>query len=117
MPEPIRLDRVEQLLAAKLDLADEPADVTQAEREAARHVGQAAAQTLVDVGMLPTVLDMTWKQAGAIAAAYSYLHKWGWGQLPHLNGHKLSDMLKIVPRDEAGEVMAVLRWAGLAPPE
>jgi hypothetical protein len=100
------------------DRADALLDATDHERAlAARVLLEQAAEQLADAGILRpgrTILDMTLREAQAIAAALGRLNRW-WPQ-PALARHTLGDVLKVVPTEEAAFVVAVLRWAGYLPP-
>jgi hypothetical protein len=96
------------------DRADALLDATPAERAVAARVLLAeAADALVEAGVIRpgrTVMDLTLREAQAIAAALGRLGRW-WPS-PTLEHHPLGQVLKVVPASEAAAVVDLLAWGG-----
>jgi hypothetical protein len=115
--EEVRPDVVGALVRpARLDgdRADALLDATDRERAlAARVLLAEAADALAEAGVLRpgySVLDLTLRQTGSLAAALSRLAHW-WPQ-PALEHHSLGQVLKVIPSGEAAAVVDLLTWGG-----
>jgi hypothetical protein len=81
---------------------------------ASRVLLQEATEVLAEVGLLKpqhTVLDLSLQQAQSVCAALGVLARW-WPQ-PALEHHRMDDVLKLIPQQEATYVLHLLKWGGL----
>ena len=96
------------------DQADALLDANSTERTlASRVLLQEAAEVLVEAGILRpqhTVLDLTLQQIQGLAATFGALTSW-WPQ-PGLEGHRMGDLLKVIPEADARFVLQLIAWGG-----